>query len=210
MRGHALASTRLGIGADDAAIAFLDVAAARWHNPRAVWPFRRKSRIRADDLFSKWFRPQVPEGYPSLEAFETAITDEETELLPKTLAKLAMDGVERIFQVRKHDLDPDREGLVFLDGLLNAEMRWKLTEGQDPTYPRNLFRVVATEFGCIVGEIWVRTGRGAWAPRRAPNHWRSAVRRPGGEEYDPFRAVVRKMSDERRDAGLAAAYDAAR
>jgi len=180
-----------------------------WHNPRSVWPFRRKAKLRARDLYAKWFRPQVPQGHASLDAFEAAITEEEKERLPKTLAKLAMEGVERIFQVRKHDLDPDREGLVYLDRLLDAEMRWKLTEGQDPAHPSNLFRVVATEFGCIVGEIWRRTGRGDWVVQRAPNHWRSKVRRPDGGEYDPFLAVVRQMSDEREAGALVLAYDAA-
>ena len=51
-------------------------------------------------------RPIVPEGHPSLEAFEAAITDEERTRLPRTLEKLAMDGVERIYQVRRHDLAP--------------------------------------------------------------------------------------------------------
>ncbi|MCZ6786678.1 MAG: hypothetical protein O7E54_05880, partial [Planctomycetota bacterium] len=76
----------------------------------------------AEALFQKWFRTQVPEGHASLEAFEAAITSDERKRLPKTLAKLAMDGVDRIYQVRSHDLEPDRDGLVFLDGLLDAEM----------------------------------------------------------------------------------------
>ncbi len=175
-----------------------------------MWPFRRATKLTADALFAKWFRTQVPEGHASLEAYEAAIGEDERARLPKTLAKLAMDGVERIHQVRKHDLDPDREGLVFLDGLLDAEMRWKLTEGQDPAHPRNLFRLVSTEFGCIVGEIWVRGGQGEWVPQRAPNLWRSRVRRADGTLYDPFLAVVRKMSEERAGDALVRDYDAAR
>lgn len=174
-----------------------------------MWPFTRKPRQPARALFDKWFRPQVPEGHASLEAFEAAMTDEERERLPKTLAKLAMDGVERIYQVRGHDLAPDRDGLVFLDGLLNAEMRWKLTQGQDAQHPRNLFRLVATEFGCIVGEIYLRAGKGAWVLQRAPNLWRSRLRLEDDSLYDPFLAVVRQMSDERSDGALARAFDRA-
>ena len=175
-----------------------------------MWPFRRKPRLTTKALFDRWIRPQVPEGHASLDAFEAAITDEERERLPKTLAKLAMDGVERIYQVRGHDLDPDRAGLEFLDRLLDAEMRWKLTEEQDPTYPRNLFRTVVTEFGCIVGEIYVRAERATWKPARAPNPWRSRLVAPSGAEYDPFVAVVRQMSDEREPGALASHYDSFR
>jgi len=174
-----------------------------------VWPFRRKPTPTAEELFARWFRPVVPEGHASLEAFEAAITEEERARLPKTLAKLAMDGVERIYQVRRHDLDPDRSGLAWLDQLLDAEMRLKLTLDQDPANPRNLLRVVATEFGCIVGEIWVREGRGAWEVRRAPNHWRSRIRTGEGGTYDPFRAVVRQLSGEREPGGLTQAFDRA-
>lgn len=174
-----------------------------------MWPFRSEPRVTAAALYGRWFRPQVPEGHASLEAFEAAITEEETRRLPKTLAKLANDGVERIYQVRGHDLEPAREGLEFLDSLLDAEMRWKLTQDQDPTFPRNLFRVVATEFGCIVGEIFVRSGKGGWKPRRAPNHWRSTIELPDGGSFDPFRAVVRQMSDEREEGALTRAFDAA-
>ena len=170
--------------------------------------FRRKRKLTAAVLWSRWFRVQVPEGHASLESFEAAITDEEHELLPKTLAKLANDGVERIYQVRGHDLDPSRDGLAFLDTLLDHEMRWNLTQDQDPAFPRNLFRLVCTEFGCIVGEIYARTRRGVWIPQRAPNLWRSRVELAGGELYDPFRAVVAKMSDERTDDALVARYDA--
>jgi hypothetical protein len=172
-----------------------------------MWIFRRKPKLTTERLFARWFRPQVPEGHASLEAFEALMSDDERERLKKTLAKLAMDGVERIYHVRKHDLDPDRSGLVYLDTLLDAEMRWKLTEDQDPAHPRNLFRLVATEFGCIVGEIYVRAGKAAWVPQRAPNLWRSRLRASGGEEYDPFRAVVSKMSDERRDDTLVRHFD---
>lgn len=171
-----------------------------------MWPFKRRPRLTARALFEKWFRPQVPEGHASLEAFEAAITEEEEERLPKTLAKLAMDGVERIYQVRGHDLEPGREGLVWLDGLLDEEMRWKLTADQDPNHPRNLFRLVSTEFGCILGEIYVRTGKGQWTVERAPNLWRSRIRTKEAE-YDPFFAVVRQMSDEREDGALVKAYD---
>jgi hypothetical protein len=172
-----------------------------------VWPFTRKPRLTAAALFAKWFRPQVPEGHASLEAFEAAMTDEERERLPKTLAKLAMDGVERIYQVRGHDLEPGRDGLVFLDELLNAEMRWKLTQDQEAQHPRNLFRLVATEFGCIVGEIYVRAGKGRWVMQRAPNLWRSRLRLNDDALYDPFLAVVRQMSDERTDGDLVRAFD---
>jgi hypothetical protein len=171
--------------------------------------FRREPRVTADLLYGRWFHPLVPEGHASLEAFEAGLTAEETERMPKTLAKLAAEGVERIYQVRGHDLSADRDGLVFMDTLLDAEMRWKLTQDQDPAFPRNLLRVVGTEFGCIVGEIYVRTGKGAWLPRRAPNHWRSTVRLGNGREYDPFRAVVTKLSEERRATALVDDYDAA-
>jgi hypothetical protein len=172
-----------------------------------MWPFRRPPGVTAERLFSAWFRVVVPEGFPSLEAFEAAMTDDERERLPKTLGKLAMDGVERIYQVRRHDLAPDREGLLFLDRLLDAEMRFKLERDQDPSHPRNLFRVVATEFGCIVGEIHVRAGKGAWLPRRAPNLWRSRIV-ARGEEFDPFLAVVRQLSDEREPGALVRRFDA--
>ncbi|MHC4134454.1 MAG: hypothetical protein ACYTDU_18910 [Planctomycetota bacterium] len=174
-----------------------------------MWPFTRKPRQTAAALFAKWFRPQVPEGHASLEAFEAAMTDEERERLPKTLAKLAMDGVERIHEVRGHDLEPGRAGLVFLDELLNAELRWKLTQGQDAQHPRNLFRLVATEFGCIVGEIYVRAGKGRWVLQRAPNLWRSRIRLADDSLCDPFLAVVRQMSDERTEGALVHAYDQA-
>ena len=82
--------------------------------------------------------------------------------------------------VRSPGLSIHKSGSVILDGLLDAEMRWKLTEGQDPAHPRNLFRLVSTEFGCIVGEIWVRSGKGEWLPQRAPNLWRSRIRRADG------------------------------
>jgi len=174
-----------------------------------VWPFKKtKERLTATALFARWFRIQVPEGFSSLDAFEAAITDEERERLPKTFEKLALDGVERIYQVRRHELEPDRSALLFLDALLDAEMRWKLTENQDSNHPRNLFRLVATEFGCIVGEIYLRAGKAVWEPRRAPNHWRSLLRLTGGGTYDPFRAVVHKMSDERNDDALVAHFDA--
>jgi hypothetical protein len=173
-----------------------------------VWPFRSSDRVSAERLFAAWFHPVVPEGNPSLEAFEAAITDEERARLPKTLSKLAMDGVERIYQVRRHDLSPDREGLLYLDRLLDAEMRVKLTRDQDPNHPRNLLRIVATEFGCIVGEIYVHAGKGAWVPRRPPNHWRSRLALKDGE-YDPFLAVVRKLSDDREPDGLVRRFDEA-
>ena len=172
-----------------------------------MWPFTRKPELTAATLFAKWFRPQVPEGHASLDAFEAGITTEEQERLPKTLSKLAMDGVERIYQVRSHDLEPGRDGLVFLDELLGAEMRWKLTQDQDPRHPRNLFRLVATEFGCIVGEIHVRAGKGAWVVQRAPNLWRSRLRLADDRLYDPFFAVVRQMSDERDAGALTSGFD---
>jgi len=175
-----------------------------------MWPFRPATRLSADELWGRWFRPVVPEGHPSLEAYESLMGDDERERLKKTLAKLSMDGVERIFQVRQHDLDPTRDGLAYLDELLDAEMRWKLTDGQDPNHPRNLFRLVATEFGCIVGEIHVRTGKGEWCAQRAPNLWRSRIHgsRHAQDGYDPFRAVVRRMSDERDEGSLVQQYDA--
>ena len=173
-----------------------------------MWPFRRADRIPGERLFATWFRPIVPEGHASLDAFEAAMADDERERLPKTLNKLAMDGVERIYQVRRHDLAPDRDGLVFLDTLLDAEMRVKLTEDQDPAHPRNLLRVVATEFGCIVGEIYVRAGKGSWVPRRPPNLWRSRLLLRDGE-YDPFLAVVRQLSEDREPGALVRRFDAA-
>ena len=176
-----------------------------------MWPFRRKKAgLTAAALWGRWFHTLVPEGHPSLDAFEAAITDDERERLGKTLKKLANNGVERIYQVRKHDLDPDREGLVFLDGLLDAEMRWKLTQDQDPSFPRNLFRLVCTEFGCVVGEIYRRAGKGEWVCARAPNLWRSHIELTGGERFDPFRAVVAKMSDERAQDALVAHFDTQR
>jgi len=174
-----------------------------------VWPLRRADRITAERLFATWFRPVVPEGHATLEAFEALMADDERERLPKTLAKLAMDGVERIYQVRRHDLSPDREGLLFLDTLLDAEMRVKLSRDQDPAHPRNLLRLVSTEFGCIVGEIYVRAGKGSWVPRRPPNLWRSRLSLKDGGEYDPFLAVVRQLSDGREPGALARRFDAA-
>ena len=174
-----------------------------------MWPFVRRKRqvVAAADLFGRWFRPVVPEGHASLEAFEAAMTGEERERLPKTLAKLATDGVERIYQVRRYELEPDRNGLAYLDSLLDAEMRHKLTLEQDPNNPRNLFRVVCIEFGCIVGEILLTTGRAEWICRRAPNHWRSRLALPGGETIDPFMAVVSQLSAERREGALTQAFD---
>jgi hypothetical protein len=174
-----------------------------------MWPFVRKPKLTAGELFDRWFRAVVPEGHPSLAAYEAAMAEDERQRLPKTLSKLALDGVERIYQVRKHDLDPGRDGLVFLDALLDAEMRWKLTQEQDPTHPRNLFRLVATEFGCIVGEIWVRARKAEWIVARAPNLWRSRLRLADGSEYDPFQAVVSQMSDDRIPNALTSAFDLA-
>ena len=176
-----------------------------------MWPFsgKKQAGTTARELFVRWFRPVVPEGHPSLDAFEAGITEEERERLPKTMEKLAMDGVERIYQVRRVELEPDRTALEFLDGLLGPEMLHKLTLEQDPAHPRNLFRIVCTEFGCIVGEIYVRAGKGDWELRRAPNHWRSRLRLSNGESYDPFLAIVRQLSDEREDHGLSRAFDAA-
>ncbi len=179
--------------------------APRCQNGR-VWPFRR-DRTSAERLLATWFRPVVPEGHASLDAYEAAMTGEERERLPKTLGKLAMDGVERIYQVRRHDLAPDRLGLAYLDDLLGAEMRVKLTQDQDPAHPRNLLRVVATEFGCIVGEIYVRAGKGTWAPQRPPNLWRSKLLLKDGE-YDPFLAVVRQLSEDREPGALVRRFDA--
>ncbi len=174
-----------------------------------MWPFaRRAPAVTARVLFDRWFRAQVPEGHVSLEAYEAAITDDEVARLPKTLHKLATDGVERIYQVRRKELEPDRSALLFLDDLLDPEMRWKLTQEQDASHPRNLFRVVATEFGCMVGEIYVHAGKGRWLPRRAPNLWRSRIARADGSEYDPFLAVVRQLSDERVPGALAGHFDA--
>jgi hypothetical protein len=172
-----------------------------------VWPFKSKSSLTASALHGRWFRAIVPEGHASLESFEAGITSEEEARLPKTMEKLAMDGVERIYQVRRVELEPDRSTLAYLDGLLDAEMLHKLTLEQDPTHARNLFRVVCTEFGCIVGEIFVRAGKGHWELRRAPNHWRSTLRLSNGERYDPFLAVIRQLSDEREPGGLARAFD---
>ena len=174
-----------------------------------MWPFQRKESAgkNARELFARWFRPIVPEGHPSLEAFEAGITDEERERLPKTMEKLAMDGVERIYQVRRVELEPDRTALEFLDGLLGPEMLHKLTLEQDPSHARNLFRLVCTEFGCIVGEIYVRAGKAEWVCERAPNHWRSHLKLTSGESYDPFRAVVRQLSDEREPGALVQAFD---
>jgi len=158
-------------------------------------------------LFDRWFFPRLPEGYPSLEAFEAAITAEELERLPKTLMKLAMDGVERIHKVRGVDLDPDRSALVYLDELLDEELAHKLTHEQDPQSPFNLFRVVCTEFGCIVGEIYVREQKGVWRPQRGPNLWRSRIAAPSGTRYDPFRAVVSKLEKERQPDALVRHFD---
>jgi hypothetical protein len=116
--------------------------------------------------------------------------------------------VERILAVRRHEVDPDRRGLEFMDALLDAGVRENLGRDQDPNDPRSLFRVAATEFGCIVGEIWVRAGKGTWAPSRAPNLWRSLVRTSSGRDYDPFRAVVRHLSDEREPGRLVRDFDA--
>ena len=174
-----------------------------------MWPFQPKPTLTGRYLADRWFRSVVPEGHASLEAFEAAITAEEIARLPKTMEKIAMDGVERIYQVRRVELEPDRSALVFLDQLLDAEMLHKLTLEQDPTHSRNLLRVVGTEFGCIVGEIYIRAGKGEWDLRRAPNHWRSCLRLRNGERYDPFLAVLRQLSDEREEGALASAFDAA-
>jgi len=164
--------------------------------------------VTAAALFERWFRAVVPEGHASLQAYEARMDEDERARLPKTLAKLAADGVERIHHVRRHDLDPDRRGLEYLDTLLGPALLYNLTARQEPSDPRNLFRVVATEFGCVVGEIYVRTGKGVWRPARAPNLWRSRIVAPSGKQYDPFLAVVRRMSDEGRDASLVSDYDA--
>lgn len=170
--------------------------------------FRRRRRpVGAEFLWDRWFSPQLPESHRSLEAFEAAISREELERLPKTLRKLARDGVERIYQVRRHDLEPSRGGLEFLDELCDPELRAKLTRDQDPAFPRNLLRVVCMEFGCIVGEIHVRHKKGRWLPQRAPNLWRSRIEGNSGTLYDPFRAIVEKLSDERGRHSLVEAFD---
>ncbi len=170
--------------------------------------FRQRRGPQATELWDRWFRPVVPEGHASLEAFESLLTTEETERLPKTLAKLAAEGAERIHRVRKHDLDPDRGGLAYLDELCGPALLQNLTAGQDPADPRNLLRVVTTEFGCVLGEIYVRTGRGSWRCARAPNLWRSGIVSPSGRVYDPFRAIVRQLSEEREGSALLRNYDA--
>jgi len=170
--------------------------------------FRREpAQVTAAALFGKWFTTIVPEGHASLENFEALMTDEERERMPKTLAKLALDGVDRIYGVRKVDLEPDREGLAYLDETLGPAIRHNLTRDQSPADPRNLFRLVATEFGCILGEIYVRADKGEWNPRRSPNHWRSAIRAKSGSEFDPFAAVIKQLSDEREDGALLAEFD---
>lgn len=177
-----------------------------------VWPFKSKTkekRVTAQALLDKWFHVRVPEGHASLAAFEAGMTEQEKERMPDTLAKLAVEGVERVYQVRRVELDPDRTTLEYLDELLDAEMRWKLTQDQDATHPRNLFRLVATEFGCMVGEVWIQAGKAQWEPQRAPNHWRSQLKLADGSTYDPFHAVVKKMSDEREPNALTARFDAA-
>lgn len=175
----------------------------------SAWPFRRRPpRIGFEALWARFFQPVVPVGHASLEAFESAIAEEERALLAKTLGKLALDAVERILRVRGKEIDPDRSGIAFLDAMLDPGVRENLARDQDPSDPRNLFRVAVTEFGCAVGEIFVRTGKGRWEPRRAPNLWRSAVRRPDGSLFDPFRAVVRQLSDDREPGALLKAYDA--
>ncbi len=174
-----------------------------------MWPFRRKqSGPTAQVLFAKWFRVRVPEGHASLAAYEAAISTQERERLPKTLEKLAMDGVERIYQVRRVELDPDRAALAYLDELLNAEMHWKLTQEQDPSHPRNLFSVVATELGCMVGEIWVRADKATWRPQRPPNIWRSRLVLPNGEELDPFFWIASQLSTDRQPNALTRRFDA--
>ena len=171
---------------------------------------RGSKKVTAEVLWGRWFVPVVPEGHPSLEAYESLITDEERERLPKTMAKLALDGVDRIYDVRKKEVSPDREGLAYLDEMLDGGLRMNLERDQVRGDPRNLFRIVATEIGCIVGEVYRRTGKGRWVPQRSPNHWRSLIRSDGGSEFDPFRIVVRQMSDEREPDALVTHYDAFR
>ena len=142
-----------------------------------MWPFKKKGPVlAAATLYGRWFKPQVPEPHPTLESYEAAITEEELLRLPKRLAKLAHDGVERIFpRPPSTTSTPTARASSSWDELLDAEMRWKLTQDQDPNFPRNLFRLVCTEFGCVVGEIYRRAGLGEWACVRAPNHWRSTI-----------------------------------
>ncbi|MEE8104706.1 MAG: hypothetical protein V3T86_04130 [Planctomycetota bacterium] len=168
---------------------------------------RKPPKVTAAALFDKWFTTIVPEGHTSLENFEALMTDEERERMPKTLSKLALDGVDRVYGVRKVDLAPDREGLEYLDKTLGPAIRHNLTRDQSPADPRNLFRLVATEFGCILGEIYVRADKGVWEPRRSPNHWRSTIRAKSGAEFDPFAAVIKQLSDEREDGALLAGFD---
>ncbi len=168
---------------------------------------RGSKRVTADALWGRWFVPVVPEGHPSLESYESLITDEERERLPKTLQKLAMDGVDRIYEVRRKEVSPDRDGLAYLDELLDAGLRMNLERDQVRGNPRSLFRIVATEIGCIVGEVYRRTDKGRWVLRRGPNHWRSHILSDSGAEFDPFRLVVRQMSDEREPGALVTHYD---
>ncbi len=169
---------------------------------------RRPQKVTAGVLWARWFLPVVPEGHPSLETYESLITDEERERLPKTLQKLALDGVDRIYEVRGKEVTPDPDGLAYLDGLVDVGLRMNLERDQDRGNPRNLFRIVATEIGCIVGEVYRRANKGRWVPRRGPNHWRSLIRSEAGTEFDPFRLVVRQMSDEREPDALLSHYDA--
>ena len=176
-----------------------------------MWPFkpRQPPPVTASALWNKWFVPLIPEGHPSLDAYEGLITDEERTRLPKTMLKLALDGVDRIYGVRKAEVSPDRAGLVFMDELLDTGLRHNLVRDQNPADPRSLLRIVATEFGCIVGEVYEREKKGVWVLQRSPNLWRSQIRLNDDALYDPFRAVITQLSDDKEEGGLVRRFDSA-
>jgi len=91
--------------------------------------------------------------------------------------------------------------------MLSPAVRESLLWNQRPDDPQNLFRKVVTEFGAILGELYVRGGKGRWDPRRAPNLWRSEIVSGGGGRCNPFDAVLRQLSDEHEEGALLAHYD---
>ena len=178
----------------------------------AVWPFKKarpaERKLTSAALKARWFPAIVPEGHAGLDAFEQAISEDERRRLPQTLAKLAENGVQRIHHVRKVDLEPDRGGVAYLDEMLSPAVRESLLWNQRPDDPQNLFRKVVTELGAILGELYVRGGKGRWDPRRAPNLWRSEIVSGSGGRCNPFDAVLRQLSDEHDPGSILAHYDA--
>ena len=177
-----------------------------------MWPFKKagpaeRKHVKAAALKARWLPVIVPEGHAGLDVFEQAISEDERRRLPQTLAKLAENGVQRIHHVRKVDLEPDRAGVAYLDEMLSPAVRESMLWNQRPDDPQNLFRKMATEFGAILGELYVRGGKGLWDPRRPPNLWRSEIVSAAGERYNPFETVLRQLSDDHEPGSILTHYD---